>query len=116
VEPAAGSGSILDAKKHPGYLAEGVLLVVCYAEEDGDPLAEVGIAELDVLSYSPRSSEGAKGLSDAPPEAAGFWTKNWEFFSMYSFHSAGTLSPGKIASTGQAGRHASQSTHSSGWM
>jgi hypothetical protein len=38
------------------------------------------------------------------------------FLAMKLSHSDGTSSSGKIAETGQAGTHAPQSMHSSGWM
>ena len=42
--------------------------------------------------------------------------KKEAFTSVKLFHSAGRSPSGKIAVTGHTGMHASQSTHSSGWM
>lgn len=78
--------------QHPDDFAERMLRVPLNPVQDGQLLAQVGLEPL--LSYSPRSSLGANGLSDAPPDASGCSTKNCLAFSMKFFHSEGTLSPG----------------------
>src|SRR5881396_2803450 len=57
------------------------------------------------------SNAGAYGLCEAPPWASGCCVKKSTFSWVNSFHSPGTSSAGKIASTGHTGMHASQSTH-----
>lgn len=49
-------------------------------------------------------------------ETSTFYRKNSAFFAMKPCHFAGTFSWAKIADTGHAGTHASQSMHVAGSM
>jgi len=51
VKNPARPGLLLYAHEHPGYLAEGVLMVAGYPEEDRDSLPEVGCADGGALAY-----------------------------------------------------------------
>jgi hypothetical protein len=73
-------------------LTVGMLRVALDPVQDRELLPESRLEAL--LRYSPRSSLGANGLSEAPPDASGCSTKKTLFFSMKLFHSPGTLSPG----------------------
>ena len=73
-------------------LAERMVRVPLDLVQEGQLLPQAGLDAR--FGYSPRSSLGANGLSEAPPEASGCSAKNALAFSMKLFHSAGTLSPG----------------------
>ncbi len=62
--------------------------------------------------------QGGPTLAAPPGEPSGPSpsVKEAALAAVNSFHRAGTSSSEKIASTGQTGSQAPQSTHSSGWM
>lgn len=96
MQGARASSIGLNPLEQADNLAEGVLWIPGDPVEDRQLLAEARPeARLEApLGAQPRSSLGANGLSEAPPDASGCSTKKFLFFSMKFLHSAGTLSPG----------------------